>query len=94
MADEFMELLTKRFNMLRIRLELRNLQSARARVLQYLTVTAAPGQAKVVLDRPLKSIADDLGLTHECFYRMLTHLTQEASLFAGTELSSSEIRPT
>jgi CRP-like cAMP-binding protein len=76
-ADEFMALLTKRFNMLRIRLELRNLHSARERILQYLVVTAAPGQARMALDRPLKSIADDLGLTHECFYRTLAQLTQD-----------------
>ncbi len=80
LANEFMTLLTKRFNMLRIRLELRNLQSARERILQYLMVTAAPGQTSVVLDRPLKSIADDLGLTHECFYRIFAQLTKEGSV--------------
>ncbi len=77
LAAEFMALLAKRFNMLRIRLELRNLQSARERVLQYLHLTASPGQANIVIDRPLKSIADDLGLTHESFYRTLAQLAKE-----------------
>ncbi len=77
LAAEFMALLAKRFNMLRIRLELRNLQSARERVLQYLHMTASPGKATVVIDRPLKSIADDLGLTHESFYRTLAQLATE-----------------
>lgn len=80
MSNEFTTLLTKRFNMLRIRLELRNLQSARERILQYLMVTAAPGQTSVDLDRPLKSIADDLGLTHECFYRIFAQLVKEGSV--------------
>ncbi len=80
LSDEFMAALTKRFNMLRIRLELRNLQSARERILQYLLVLAPPGQATVVVDRPLKSIADDLGLTHESFYRTLTQLTKEGTI--------------
>lgn len=77
LAAEFMTLLTRRFNMLRIRLELRNLQSARERILQYLRVTAPPGTTDVIIDRPLKSIADDLGLTHESFYRTLAHLVRE-----------------
>lgn len=80
LADEFMERLTRRFNMLRIRLELRNLQSARERILQYLLIAAAPGQNSVVIDRPLKSIADDLGLTHESFYRTLSELAKEGTI--------------
>jgi len=80
MANEFMALLTKRFNMLRIRLELRNLHSARERILQYLMVTAGPGQTSIALDRPLKSIADDLGLTHECFYRTFAQLAKEGAV--------------
>jgi len=80
LSEEFMELLTRRFNMLRVRLELRNLQSARERVLQYLQIAAAPGQNAVAIDRPLKSIADDLGLTHESFYRTLAELVKEGAI--------------
>ncbi|MDQ6759035.1 MAG: Crp/Fnr family transcriptional regulator [Acidobacteriota bacterium] len=80
LSNEFMTALTKRFNMLRIRLELRNLQSARERILQYLMATAAPGQKSVALDRPLKSIADDLGLTHECFYRVFAQLVKDGAV--------------
>lgn len=76
-AAEFMQKLTRRFNLLRVRLELRSLESARERILQYLLVTAPPGQTSVTLDRPLKSIADDLGLSHESFYRTLTALIKE-----------------
>lgn len=76
LADEFMTLLTRRFNLLRIRLELRNLQSARERILQYLLAMTPAGQTTIPIDRPLKSIADDLGLTHESFYRTLTELAR------------------
>ena len=47
------------------------------RILQYLLVMAPPGRATIVVDRPLKSIADDLGLTHESFYRTLAQLAKE-----------------
>jgi len=53
LSDEFMARLTHRFNLLRIRLELRNLQSARERVLQYFQWTVSPDQTSVLLDRPL-----------------------------------------
>lgn len=77
LSDEFGVLMTRRFNLLRIRLELRNLQSASERILQYLQATASPGENTVKIDRPLKSIADDLGLTHESFYRTLTQMVKD-----------------
>lgn len=80
LADEFGALMTRRFNLLRIRLELRTLQSASERVMQYLLVTAAPGENTIKLDRPLKSIADDLGLTHESFYRTLAQLVKNGTI--------------
>lgn len=78
--DEFMIRLTRRFNWLRVRLELRSLQSARERILQYLEITVPSGQNTVWIDRPLKSIADDLGLTHESFYRTLALLVKEGTV--------------
>ncbi|MDQ6701014.1 MAG: Crp/Fnr family transcriptional regulator [Acidobacteriota bacterium] len=80
LADEFMALLTNRFNLLRVRLELRNVPSARERVVQYLLFTAAPGATRIKLDRPLKSIAEDLDLTHESFYRALAQLVKEGRI--------------
>ena len=80
LADEFMALLTNRFNLLRVRLELRNVLSARERVVQYLLFIAPPGATGIKLDRPLKSIAEDLGLTHESFYRTLAQLVKEGRI--------------
>jgi len=80
LSDDFMARLTRRFNLLRIRLELRTVQSARERVLQYIRWIASPDQTSILLDRPLKSIAEDLGLTHESFYRTLSQLVKEGAI--------------
>ena len=71
-----MAMLAKRFNAVRVRLELRNLQFARERVLQYLILAVTPGNHEVAFDRPLKYIAEDLGLAPESFYRILAELSK------------------
>ncbi|MDQ2949538.1 MAG: Crp/Fnr family transcriptional regulator [Acidobacteriota bacterium] len=80
LAAESMMLQAKRCNTLRISLELRSLRSARERILLYLKVLALPQTKTVILDRPLKNIADDLGLTRESFYRTLNGLIDEGSV--------------
>jgi CRP/FNR family transcriptional regulator, dissimilatory nitrate respiration regulator len=77
LSEEFMAMLARRFNAVRIRLELRNMQSAHERVLQYLAIITPPGEHTLVLDRPLKYIAEDLGLSPETFYRTLAQLAKE-----------------
>jgi CRP-like cAMP-binding protein len=77
LAAEFMALQAKRCNTLRINLELRSLRSARERILQYIQISAPDGSRKVKVDRTLKSVASDLGLTHETFYRTLAQLIEE-----------------
>jgi CRP-like cAMP-binding protein len=56
--------------------ELRNIRSAEERTLQHLLLSLPQGDTRdvVVLDRPLMEIADDLGLTHEAYYRALAAL--------------------
>jgi len=76
-AAEFMALQANRYNGLRISLELRSLRSARQRILQYIQISAPPGSNTVTLDRTLKNVADDLGLTHETFYRTLAQLIED-----------------
>jgi CRP-like cAMP-binding protein len=80
LSEEFMAMLAKRFNEVRVRLELRNLQSARERVVQYLSLAVSPGNDELHLDRPLKYIAEDLGLAPESFYRMLAQLSRDGSI--------------
>lgn len=77
LSEEFMRMLVKRFNAVRVRLELRNLHSARERVVQYISLAVTPGNNELVLDRPLKYIAEDLGLAPESFYRMLAQLSRD-----------------
>jgi CRP-like cAMP-binding protein len=57
----------------RAMLELRNVRSADKRVLQHLRLSASKDSA-VVFDRPLLEVAEDLGLTHEAYYRALATL--------------------
>lgn len=77
LAAHFMRMMARRFNVLRVRLELRALHSARDRIVQYVLEMAPPGEKTMQIDRPLKSIAEDLGLTHESFYRNLAQLVRE-----------------
>lgn len=78
LASEYMLLQARRCVALRRTLELRSLRSARDRIIQYLqTPGTNGGSIQLRLDRPLKNIADDLGLTHESFYRTLARLTEE-----------------
>ena len=80
LAQEFMTAQARRFHALRIRLELRNLRSARERVLEYFRAMALPGEEAYPIDRPLKCVADDLGLSHESFYRTIAQLLKEGAI--------------
>lgn len=77
LAAEFMTLQAARCNTLRVNLELRSFRSARARILRFIEISSPAGSRTVTLDRALKNVADDLGLTHEAFYRTLTQLIGE-----------------
>ena len=59
--------------------ELRNVRSADDRVLQHLHLSASKHGA-VVFDRPLLEVAEDLGLTHEAYYRALAALVRAGSI--------------
>jgi CRP-like cAMP-binding protein len=59
--------------------ELRNIRSADDRVLQHLHLSASKNGA-VVFDRPLLEVAEDLGLTHEAYYRALATLTNGGAI--------------
>ncbi len=79
-AAEFMESQARKFNKVRVSLELRALRSARERILQFVQ-SASPQEPKMVrMDRPLKSVAEDLNLSPESFYRTLTQLIEEGSI--------------
>jgi hypothetical protein len=59
--------------------ELRNVRSANDRVLQHLHLSASKNEV-VVFDRPLLEVAEDLGLTHEAYYRALAALARAGEI--------------
>lgn len=59
LALQFTARLTHQIQALRTQLELRNIHSARDRVLQYLALLAQADSATIAFDRPLKDVARD-----------------------------------
>jgi CRP-like cAMP-binding protein len=74
LLEAFSARLAQQLQALRTRLELRNVRSARERVLQYLMLAAEEQGRTVAIDSLLQDIAVDLGLTREAFYRTLAKL--------------------
>jgi CRP-like cAMP-binding protein len=59
--------------------ELRNIRSANDRVLHHLHLSASKDNA-VVFDRPLLEVVEDIGLTHEAYYRTLVALARAGAI--------------
>lgn len=66
--------MARQLHALRQRLELRNVRSARERILLALELRVTDESRTVVLDGPLQDLAADLGLTREALYRTLAAL--------------------
>ena len=71
---------------LRGSLEVRNIKLARDRILTYFELVSR--DRRVVLDRPLKELAAEIGLSHEALYRTLAKLEKEGLI----ERKTREIR--
>lgn len=76
-AEIYIKHLSSQVRSLRTKLELRNILSARERILQYLFLVANPESREVIFAMPLKEIAGELGLAQETFYRELSKLHNE-----------------
>ncbi len=76
-AERFMAVLAHQVQMLRARLEERNIRSARARILHHLALAAGPDGRTVALDGTIMELAAELGLSHEALYRTLAELEKE-----------------
>lgn len=75
LAENFMEMLVQKIQSLKFRLELRDIRIAHERVLHYLRRSIDyPSENTIVLDRPLKDVASDLGFTPETLSRALIKL--------------------
>ncbi len=88
--------LAHRLQGLRTRVEIRQIRSARERVLQFLRLRC-DGSGLWTTEGTLKHLAEDLGLTHEALYRALAALAREGHierLAAGIRLLPVPRTPT
>ena len=79
-AEAFVARLAHQIQELRARMELRNIRSARERVLQYLRLHSGGYQRSVPVEGELQDIAAELGMSREAFYRALAALEAEGQL--------------
>lgn len=79
-AEAFASRLAHELMALRTRLELRNIRSARERLLNYLALNAGADGRTMALKGTVKDLAAELGLTHEALYRTLGQLEAEGTI--------------
>jgi CRP/FNR family transcriptional regulator, dissimilatory nitrate respiration regulator len=79
-SEAFMARLAHQVQELRARMELRNIRSARERVLQYLLLRAGADGRTITIEGQLQDIAAEVGLTREALYRALAGLEAEGVL--------------
>lgn len=80
LAEAFMAQLAERLHESKLLLELRSIRPAYRRVLHYLRLRTPVNETAVILDRPLKDIAGDLGLTPEALSRALAQLQKAGEI--------------
>jgi CRP/FNR family transcriptional regulator, dissimilatory nitrate respiration regulator len=80
LAEAFMARLARQLQELRARMELRNIRSARDRVLQYLRLRAGTHGQSIDVEGQLQDIAAEIGMTREALYRTLAALEAEGHL--------------
>jgi CRP-like cAMP-binding protein len=79
-ARAFMARLARQVMGLRMRLERRNIHSARERVRHFLAVNVGADGRTVKVPRTVKELAADLGLTHEALYRTLARMAADGEI--------------
>ena len=84
LGEAFMARLARQLQELRARMELRNIRSARDRVLQYLRLRAGVHGRGIEIEGQLQDIAAEIGISREALYRTLATLEAEGHL-ARTE---------
>jgi CRP/FNR family transcriptional regulator, dissimilatory nitrate respiration regulator len=80
LSKSFTEQLARRLHYTKLLLELRGIRSARDRILHYLQVIIPPNQKTFYVDRSLKDLANDIGISPEAFSRTLAQLQNEGLL--------------
>ena len=79
-AEAFMTRLAHQLQELRTRMELRNIRSARERLLQYLRLRAGSDGRSVAIEGQLQDIAAEIGMTREALYRTLAALEADRAI--------------
>ncbi|MEM6611408.1 MAG: Crp/Fnr family transcriptional regulator [Cyanobacteria bacterium P01_C01_bin.72] len=77
LTNIYMNQLTYRYHTVKTLLELRSIRSARERLIQYLIRQKESDSQTIVLQRPLKYLATELGLSAEALSRTLSILQSE-----------------
>lgn len=72
----FIEVLAKQIQKLRLLIELRGIRSPRERFMQYLKITVN-SELSLQIDSTYKDLAITLGMTHETLYRVLGQLEKD-----------------
>ena len=80
LAEAFMARLARQLQELRARMELRNIRSARERLLQYLWLRAGVDGCGIAIEGQLQDVAAEIGMSREALYRTLATLEAEGSL--------------
>jgi CRP/FNR family transcriptional regulator, dissimilatory nitrate respiration regulator len=78
LAEAFMARLARQLQELRTRMELRNIRSARERLLQYLRLRV--DDHSITIEGRLQDIAAEIGISREALYRTLAALEAEGCL--------------
>ena len=78
--EAFAARLAGQLHTLRARLELRNIRSARQRLLAYLRLSTAGHGRTLAIDGHLQDLAAELGLSREALYRTLAALEAEGAI--------------
>jgi len=77
LSNAFMEQMAHRLHRTKVMLEVRGMRSTRERILHYLRYLTDSNGGTVQLDRPLKSISQELGVSPESLSRILKQLELE-----------------
>ena len=80
LAETFIARLARQLQELRARMELRNIRSARERVLQYLWLRAGVHGRSIAIEGQLQDVAAEIGMSREALYRTLAALEAEGCL--------------
>ncbi|WP_063833593.1 Crp/Fnr family transcriptional regulator [Skermanella stibiiresistens] len=79
-ALSFAMFMASQVRTLRARLELRNIRSAKERLLAWLELNGAGVPLSVPTDQPWTEVAADIGLTREALYRALADLSRAGAI--------------